>query len=595
MTKERKLTIFLIIILFSTIPTSKYYSNSSLDISPSPQLNNSVLNSNVDYLIITINDFKGTLEPLVMWKTQKGLVTKIETVQSINTTYSGRNLEERIKNCISSYYTDNNTKWVLLAGDDIHVPSLLVISDDNYTYDGDFVSCDSFYTDLNNNWDLNGDGYWGDRHNDEFDYEPEVYVGRLPANNKNEMSNLIQKLLNYEKNPLIGNWMTHAVYSSAILAFNQDWNNGGENLDFGECDGNRFMNFTNHHLPDYWSSTILALGTGIKTSDYPYNLSSNYANFKNVIENGGSIGTFNFHGSKTGLHYEEWIVDYDGDGLFDYTDDPYFGDGVPIDDSEWYYLTDTHYYPLESEESKLGMFFILSCSTGTFDHFEDCLAEYFLKNIAIGCIASSQVTWGEDQWTERENGGWYSEGIGFRFWEQLFQNNQPGKALALAKEDYMADRIDSGVDADFPEWEDKALKQYNLLGCPEVPIWLNIPEKLNITISSYTNESATLQVIANQLPIENATVTVMKDGDLLWKGNTSETGEIEVPYNNDQLDGMILTASKNGFVPFQTQQEIPSKLIGGYDLIITYIILLGFIGISMVYIKKFKEQNKKIN
>jgi len=486
---------------------------------------------------------------------------------------------------------------VLLAGDDIYVPSLLVRSYDGYPNDGDFVSCDSFYTDLNNNWDLNNDGLWG-TDLDEFDYEPEVYVGRLPGNNKYEMSNLVQKLLYYEKNPLIGNWMTHAAYASAILAFDQDWNDGGEILDFGECDGNRFLNFLNNHLPDNWSSTILALNTGIKTSDYPYNLSSNYANFKSVIENGCGIGTFNFHGSKTGLHYEEWTVDYDGDMLFDYTDDPYFGDGVPIDDSVWNYLVDTQYYTLDPEVSKLGMFFILSCSTGTFDYYEDCLAENFLKNIAIGCIASSQVTWGEDQWWERENGGWYSEGIAFRFWEQLFQNNQPGKALALAKEDYMSDRNDSGEDADFPEWEDKALKQYNLLGDPEVPIWLDIPEKLNITLVSYTNEFVTLQVTADQSPVENATVTVMKDENLLWKGNTSETGEIEVPFNQEYLNETILTASKNGYVPFQTLQEIPYddfKLITGYDMVITYIILLGFIGISVVYLKKFKAQNKKVN
>ncbi|MFX0041568.1 MAG: C25 family cysteine peptidase [Candidatus Hodarchaeota archaeon] len=598
MIKENKLTIFLIIILFCMIPTSKNSnSNSSLDISLSPQLNNSVLNSNVDYLIITTDDFIDTLEPLAMWKTQKGLATKIETISSILTNYLGRNLEERIKNCITSYYTNNNTKWVLLAGDNNYVPSLLVISDDGYPGDGDFVSCDSFYTDLNNNWDSNDDGYWGDRHNDMFDYEPEVYVGRLPANTKNQMSNLVQKLLYYEKNPLIGNWMTHAGYASAILVFDQDWDDDDVS-DFGECDGNRFLNFTNHHLPDDWSSTILALGTGIKTSDYPYNLSSNYANFKSVIENGCGIGTFNFHGSKTGLHYEEWTVDYDGDGLFDYTDDPFNGDGVPIDDSVWNYLVDTQYYTLNPEESKLGMFYILSCSTGTFDHSVDCLAENFIKNIAIGCIASSQVTWGEDQWWEREHGGWYSEGIAFRFWEQLFQNNHPGEALALAKEDYMSDRIDSGVPADFPEWEDKALKQYNLLGCPEVPIWLHIPEKVNITIVSYTNENVILQVTANHSPVENATVTITEDNNLLWKGNTSETGEIEVPYNNDQLDGLILTASKNGYVPFQIQQEIPiedSKLITGYDMIITYIVLLGFMGICIVYIKKSKGRNWKIN
>jgi len=601
MIKEKKLTIFLIIMFFSTIPTSKNYSNSSLDISISPQLNNTVLNSNVDYLIITTNDFKDALEPLAMWKTQKGLVTKIETVSSIYANYLGRNSEERIKNCITSYYTNNNTKWVLLAGDDNHVPSLLAKS---YVFPpvyNDFVSCDTFYADLNNNWDLNDDGEWG-TDLDEFDYEPEVYVGRLPANNETEMSNLVQKLLYYEKNPLIGNWMTHAALASGIAVYAQDWNNDSI-VDFEECDPNRFTNFVNHHLPDNWTSTILAQGTGIKTSDYPYNLSSNYANFKSVIENGCSIGTLCFHGSATGLFYADWTEDYDGDGLFDYTGNPNpwippFEDGVPIDKFNTCCLVDTHDYTLDPEESKLGMFFMLSCNSGTFNYYEDCLAEYFLKNIAIGCIASSRLPWAEDHWWEREHGGWYAQGLVFRFWEQLFQNNHPGKALALAKEDYMSDRIDSGVSADFPGWEDRVLKQYNLLGDPEIPIWLDLPEKLNITIASYTNESVTLQVTANQSPVENATVTVMKDDILLWKGNTSETGEIEVTYNNDQLDGIILTASKNGYVPFQTIQELPPedfKLITGYDIVITYIILLGFIGISVVYIKKFKGQNKRVN
>lgn len=111
-------------------------------------------------------------------------------------------------------------------------------------------------------------------------------------------------------------------------------------------------------------------------------------------------------------------------------------------------------------------------------------------------------------------------------------------------------------------------------------------------------KSVNLQITASQSPVENATITVMKDENLLWKGNTSETGEIEVPYNQEQINEMILTASKNGYVPFQTLQEIPYedfKLITGYDMVITYIILLGFISISVVYIKKFKGQNKKIN
>jgi len=560
---------------------SSFYPYSSL------RLKNSISDDHIDYLIITTKDFKSVIEPLLLWKTQKGLISEYETVENINKEYSGRNLPEKIKNCIKTYHDNNKTQWVVLAGDHQHIPSQYVRIYDDYSYDGDYVSCDTFYADLDNNWDLNNDGLWGTAQ-DELDFEAEVFIGRLSANNKKEMNNIVQKILDYEKIPVIGNWMTKAILASSILAFNEDWNNDNI-VDFEECDGNRFNNFLNDRLPAHFNSTILALTTGIKGSNYSYNISLNYENFKNEVQKGFSIGSFSLHGSETALHYEEWLQDHDGDMLFDFTADPIFGNGTRVDLSSWERLVDTIYYPIESENNKLGILFLMACSTGTFDYYQDCLAEYFVKNIAIGCVAASYVAWAEDQWYEREHGGWFAEGLGFRFWEQLFKNFQPGKALALAKADYVSDRNISTELYEYPEWHDKTLKQYNYFGDPEIPIWLSIPKQLNITEITFNDDSTFLEVTADSIPVENTTITLTKDTTLIWKGCTDENGIVVLPYNGEQLNEFMLTLSKMGYIPYQFEpikKNNSSFSIKGYNLILSSMILLGITSIYLIRRKR---------
>jgi len=566
----------------------------------SSSLKNSLSGESVDYLIITTDDFESTLEPLAIWKTQKGLVSKIELVSDIQQKYSGRNTPEKIKNCIIDYQSNNNTQWVLLAGDQNHVPSGYVLCLDGFPYDGDFVRCDSFYTDLDNNWDLNNDGLWGSEY-DEYDFEPEVYVGRLTANNENEMENLVQRILNYEKNPPVGSWMSHAMFAGSILQFDQDWNNDS-NVDYGECDGNRVNNFIKNLLPDNWTSIFLAQTQGVKGSDNYSDIQLEYNNLKFAINEGCSIGTIFAHGSPQSMGIDQWVTDYDGDMLFDYTDDPYYGDGTPIDVMVRSSFIDTSYALLAPEDDKLGLFYLGSCSTGTFDDADDCLSEYFLKNAAIGCVAASHVAWGEDQWYERDHGGWFIEGLGFRFWEQLFQYNQPGKALALAKADYVSDRDGSSESNDYPEWEDKTLKQYNLLGDPEVPIWLLIPKELNISeIAPQNGGTADLNLLitADEKPVQGVIITYTKKNIPIWKGETNENGTIVVPISQVDDSGDFLTASKAGFLPDQISFDIQIQNeeqndIAGYDILIFSIIILSFICLSSIYYKHSSSKKKAI-
>jgi len=392
--------------------------------------------------------------------------------------------------------------------------------------------------------------------------------------------------------------MTHALFAGDILQFDIDWD-GDDLLDYGECDGNRIHNYINSTLlPDNWTSYFLAQTHGIKGTDYYSDAQIGYINLRNAINQGCSIGTIIAHGRPDRISISEWITDYDGDNLFDYTANPWEAGGDAIDQMTWNILFDTYGTEIK-EEDQLGLYVLGSCSVGTFDYSDDCVAEYFLKNVAIGCVAGSQVVWGEDQWYERAHGGWFMEGLGFRFWEQLFQYNQPGKALALAKADYASDRLGDPEPIEYPEWGNKTLKQFNLLGDPEIPIWLSIPKQLDVKIDQPYNSNTntmTLNVTANEKSVQGAIITYTEDNILLWKGETDESGIIEVPYPQIILDNKVFTASKNGFLPFQANlsQNGGPDLLPGYDIFLVTFTLLTMICIISIYhkVSVLKMKNK---
>ncbi|MEJ2248107.1 MAG: C25 family cysteine peptidase [Candidatus Lokiarchaeota archaeon] len=575
--------IFIISILFPLIFSlgnwNTIKSNSTID--------NKLLNSQdsqFGYLIITTEEFSNSLAPLRIWKSQKGLDAVIITTDEIDQEYSGVDLQEKIKNCIIDYYQNHDLKWVLLAGDNEDVPSRYVWAQENYPYDGNVVSCDSYYADLDNNWNLNHDdkyGYIGDS----YDFHAEVYVGRLSANNKAEMAKLVERILNYEMDPDIGAWMNTAIFAGAFICFEEDWNSDGV-PDLLEADRNQYGNFLASRLPKNWTYNTLGESEGLKASDYKFNLSLTGFNLRSLIKNGVSVGSIYGHGNPGAIKRMIWTTDYDGDGLFDWDGSPYEG-GSPIDIASYPELLSTDMDKISPNNDHLGCYYLMGCSNGQFDLPEDCLAEYFLKDGAIVSIAGSYLVWGEDNWTVREGGGWYSEGLCARFYENLFQCKRPGQALALAKEDYWNDRIASGVSAVEPGWENKTLKQFNLFGDPEIPIWLGIPKKLNC---SFVNQSSStlVRLTVDNDPVENVTVTVMIDTHLAFLGKTNGTGYLEIPYTYDQLLNYDLVATKMGYVPYLSMQDkipIPNNgpSIPSFNLII--IVLISFLSITSLILK----------
>lgn len=158
----------------------------------------------VDYLIITSDTLSDSFQPLIEWKNRKGLRTRIECVESIrnNTSfYPFPDEQIKIKQVIEDYVLNHGTKWVLLGGDDSIVPTryhkilgpslnaILTPSDLYYSCFGD--PFDWPIPPMNNNL--------LDLYDYDVDFNPSVYVSRIPIRTTEDIENFTLKLLAYER------------------------------------------------------------------------------------------------------------------------------------------------------------------------------------------------------------------------------------------------------------------------------------------------------------------------------------------------------------------------------------------------------------
>jgi parallel beta-helix repeat protein len=178
-----------------------------------------------EYLIITRPMFVDDLQPLVDLKSER-MSVKVVTIENDGgtikfkvgddwKTYPGRDVPEKIRNCIIDYYTNEHTQWVLLVGDadsddtvfDLdevpsyeldkpwEVPIRYVVG---YEQRACWVPTDYYYAGLAGTWDGNGDNLFGEY--GEADLFADVYVGRIPARDQERLSNIVSKTVAYESN-----------------------------------------------------------------------------------------------------------------------------------------------------------------------------------------------------------------------------------------------------------------------------------------------------------------------------------------------------------------------------------------------------------
>lgn len=169
---------------------------------PRPRVAGSEESEILKYVVVTGTDMAESMQRFARYRTGTGIRAAVVLIDSITATYDGCDDAERLREYLKDFHADGG-EYVLLAGDETVLPI-------RYTYHfntslqpevSELQICDLYYADLTGDWEVDGDGIWGEPTADSPDYTPELRVGRLPFNTATAAEDWIDKLISYETNP----------------------------------------------------------------------------------------------------------------------------------------------------------------------------------------------------------------------------------------------------------------------------------------------------------------------------------------------------------------------------------------------------------
>jgi hypothetical protein len=175
-----------------------------------------------DFVIVTSSALAPEFNEFMAWKRRKGIDIELVTIENILSSYTGDDISGinddagKLRQFLSDAY-DNGLTYVLLAGDHTIVPIRYGWSGDNTNDEDYIIPTDLYLSDFDGDWEVDSDGRYGEPTNDDVDYNPEIYVGRLLCSATAEVRNWVKKTIMYELNPGNGNYayLKRAFYTQS--------------------------------------------------------------------------------------------------------------------------------------------------------------------------------------------------------------------------------------------------------------------------------------------------------------------------------------------------------------------------------------------
>jgi len=414
----------------------RFYPPSSMSVQKSVQ-------DELDYLVLTTEEFKNELGPLLEWKARKGLVVDVLTLKEIDGRYRDENIQLKIKRCLKEYYRDHGLQWVLLAGDHDHIPVQYCYSEISLNFSG--VICESIPTDLFYacydkcfNWNCMNDDNIGQKYFDYVDLVPEIHISRIPVRTPEQMRNFVEKILYYEtrqqESGQSGRLLLAGVKSQCSWDGRSDSHHRSERIYDKYVAGN----FKGEKKGFFDTGTDFPKGDAYQVTA---------SNLAARLNKGYGIFHYAGHGNTTRVHMES-------------------GPGFDI------------YNASELKNPLTGIILSSSCGVSAFDASGPCLAEAFLMNPEGGCVAffgSSRYGFSNPD-TACKLGP--SLNYNASFFKYLFEEETGfawksfARISSLAKTDF-AERSTNGGTYHY------LLYSINALGDPEMPLFTTTPSGFN--------------------------------------------------------------------------------------------------------------------
>jgi hypothetical protein len=156
------------------------------------------------YLIIAPQDVMQEMENFADYKTARGFLVEEVTLEEILADSPGNDGPEKIRNYLTGYATlTPEREFVLLVGSVDAIPMRIahpVYFDHNESTE---VPTDFYYEELTAEWDTDGDGFFGEYGDDMTpeteDYDAELYVGRIPWDEPDQIRAICDTIIRYEE------------------------------------------------------------------------------------------------------------------------------------------------------------------------------------------------------------------------------------------------------------------------------------------------------------------------------------------------------------------------------------------------------------
>jgi hypothetical protein len=513
----------------------------------------------VEYLIITPAAFETTLLPLVSWKNLTGTPTAVRTVEWIRQNYpNGADEGQQIRNFIREAYRYWGTRYLLIAGG----PSQVHARYSRYwswTVPIDILT-DNYYACLDGEWNADGDQYFGEgKHlqppvnpiGDWVDFDPELMVGRVPAQTTDQLNIWITKYLTYVRTPDTNGYLDRMLLLGEVL-FNNQWTRN-ELLKSPPCG----------RIPCPQGCTICVTSDGAEdcvsvvqtlttaTENDPQNVTLTPVELYEYYEYWQAHGRPNailerksdvIAQINQGAGFIHHVGHGDRDRMSIGTEGGTDGLGrILVDDARG--LTNG---------TKQGIIYAINCTSAAIDY--DCVAEGFLFNPNGGAVCYIGST----------NLDFPQAAIGFResFYTKVLVDKYDsiGQAFSetLAEE---AGHIGSnGNDENSFRFLSFSLI---LLGDPQMRPWLGTPKQMTVAAlpsvelgdSTYT---VTVRREGQGLP--GARVCAYKQGDTFAVGSTGVDGAVVLPFRPSKVGSFRLGITHLSTTPYS--DEVPRNVTG---------------------------------
>jgi hypothetical protein len=470
------------------------------------------------YVIITHPDYLSQAQELANWKTAKGIPTGVYTTTWIESQYSCADLQQEMRAFLTDCRNDG-TDYVLIFGDDDKVPcrDAIFIGDASFTEQG---PSDLYFADINDTapgadlWNSNGNSIWGEvpypyqmpqpAGYDQVDYHPDLWVGRASVNTSSEADIFVNKVFLYEGVQSVDYFETaprelRIGYTTGIL-----WSSP---FISGSADAESISTFVPSAA---WEEEKLYEEYG--TNSYQLTIDMINAGPQHVFHAS--------HGAETFM-YTSYGSNYTVAHIMAQTNIQ--SGGLP------------------------AIWQSISCLIGALDYATDCCGDAWLNSPNGGGFGNFNSRYGFGNFAGPCTGP--SEMLCIRFYQDHWQNDIYNLGIAHGTSmDYY-----SPPDSVYMDW---CLKEYNLFGDPELPMWTEPATALSVShvssISGTTPVSFTVTSGGN--PVENARVCIQKGdwktGETYLVGYTNASGQVSLYATPSTTGTMSATVWARNHTPY---------------------------------------------